>query len=325
MPSLTDRLPPHARVPRRLLGLALVSLSFLLAAGAAAPPASAKRVRSLRCPHVKPGRKLKVYAIGSSTMGSILAPILKDEIARMGASFHFWGKASSGLARPDFHDWPEVLPGLMERRHPDVLIISLGTNDGQALSYYKGRKPKGGQRRGALGWAKLFTPEYAKRYAARVDALLAAGAGPHHRRPIIWLGPTGHPTEKYNKRMRYLRGIILKRIKAFDGDVVYLDGLSLTLDKKTHTPKARVHVPHRKDDVAALQRDGMHLTTAGARWFLAEPLLRRLRPCVGGEAKGGKRRRGKVADRGAPRGAPASRPGDGKDVPKPPRPKPASR
>ena len=237
-PREPRRRPPLGR--RRAVAPALAGVALALALGplGMAPPAAAKRVRSLHCPDAKPGKKLKIYAIGSSTLGSILAPILKREFERMGASFHFWGKASSGLARPDFQDWPAELPGLMTRRHPDVLIVSLGTNDGQALSYYPGgRKPKDPKKAGHLKWAKLFTPEYAKRYAARVDALLEAGAGPGHRRPILWLGPTGHPTEKYNKRMRYLRGIILKRIKAFDGDVVYLDGLALTLDRRPGPPR----------------------------------------------------------------------------------------
>jgi len=213
-----------------------------------------------------------VYAIGSSTMGSVLGKVLKSVFKKsFKASLYVWGKASTGLARPDYHDWPGEIRGIKRRHKPDMFIVSLGTNDGQALFYReKGRKR----------WAKLWNPVHTKIYGDRVTAMLEKMSGEDRSRPIIWIGPTGHPNAKFNRRMQYLTDIIKKRIKAFDGPVTFIDGLKATLDPETKKPRARVTLPGTSKTRKALQSDDMHLNWQGARWLLAEPVLKLLRPCL---------------------------------------------
>ena len=214
-----------------------------------------------------------VYAIGSSTMGSVLGKVLKKVFRKKFRSrIVVWGKASSGLARPDYHDWPGEVPGIQKRHRPDLYIVSLGTNDGQALFY---RTAKGGKR-----WAKLWNPKHTEIYGKRVTRMLERLSGKNRSRPIVWIGPTGHPNAKFNRRMRYLSDIIKARIDAFDGPVAYIDGLSATLDPTTGKPRQRVTPAGHKNSRRALQSDDMHLNWQGARWLLAEPVLKLIGPCL---------------------------------------------
>lgn len=235
-----------------------------------APPAQAK---SLACAKVDATKKRPmVYAIGSSTMGSVLGKVLKKEFkSKFKAKIYVWGKASSGLARPDFHDWPAQLRNIRRKHKPDYYIVSLGTNDGQALSY----KSKGRTR-----WAKLWTDNHKKIYGDRVTKMLDGMGGSDKQTPIIWIGPTGHPNPKFNRRMRYLRDIQKARIAAYGGNVKFIDGLAATMNPKTGKPRAKVTIPGTKKVRKTLQSDNMHLNWQGARWLLAEPILKRLRNCL---------------------------------------------
>jgi hypothetical protein len=98
----------------------------LVALMAAAPAASA------RCP-VSVDKSPLIYGIGGSTMGTLLGPMLDKVFEENDVEFKRWGKASTGLARPDFHDWPKETPALMRKHKPEVDVVSLGTNDYQQL------------------------------------------------------------------------------------------------------------------------------------------------------------------------------------------------
>ena len=41
---------------------------------------------------------------------------------------------SSGLARPDFHDWPAHLADTLDTSDPDIVIVTFGGNDAQGLT-----------------------------------------------------------------------------------------------------------------------------------------------------------------------------------------------
>ena len=41
---------------------------------------------------------------------------------------------SSGLARPDFHDWPAHLRDTLRTSDPDIVIVTFGGNDAQGLT-----------------------------------------------------------------------------------------------------------------------------------------------------------------------------------------------
>lgn len=246
----------------------MLASCLALALALAPTDASAK----LSCP--KAGqKKLKIYAIGSSTMGMSLGTVLKAELGAEGAEVRIWGKASSGLARPDFHDWPEKVPDVIAKHDPDAFVVSLGTNDGQPLK--EGRK-----------WIDFGSASWKRIYGERVDALLTAAAGAEKSRPVIWLGPTAHPNRKFTKRMHVIRDIVKARIDAFRGNVVFVDALTATLGTDGRVKK-HFKLPGSKKLAAATQPDGVHLTPQGVRWLLAAPIVGALKPCLGAKAAKG--------------------------------------
>lgn len=243
------------------LGLALALTLALVAASA---PAGAKQGRSKTCP--KKRSNIQIFSIGSSTMGSTLGPMLKDLLKKRKVVAKYWGKASSGLARSDFHDWIGKVPKIIKKHRPDIFIVSLGTNDGQHL-YDKGK------------WIRYQDPKWSKAYGKRVTQLLKLMGGRRGMRPILWLGPTALPHERAAKRMKRVRTIIRNRVRKFGKSARFIDGIALTTDKKGELIQ-RVQPPRAKRSYAARAKDNIHLTTRGVRWLLAEPLLKRLRRCL---------------------------------------------
>ena len=71
-----------------------------------------------KCPLTGSKKAPTVYGIGGSTMGTLLGPMLDKVFEENDVEFRRWGKASSGLARPDFHDWPKATPELMQKHKP---------------------------------------------------------------------------------------------------------------------------------------------------------------------------------------------------------------
>ncbi len=86
------------------------------------------------------------------------------------------GVEGTGLARPDTFDWPARLTELARDFPPQVLVLSLGSNDAQDLLDASG-KPVA-----ALADPQAWDAEYAARLAASFDAFEATGT------TVIWVG-----------------------------------------------------------------------------------------------------------------------------------------
>ncbi|MEZ4266083.1 MAG: DUF459 domain-containing protein [Myxococcota bacterium] len=246
---------------RRPLCLALVALSALIFS---ASTVLAKA--SERCPRVK--TTPKVYLMGSSTMGSILGPMLQSLVDKeWGVEARRWGKASSGLARPDFHDWPDLLPGLMDKHRPDIVVVSLGTNDNQPLWVRKGV------------WIRLDNPKWETYYAERVRETLQKAAGKDRRRLVIWMGPTAFEGKVASVQGPIINRIVQREVQAFDGKAIFVDSYAATSDAKGH-PRKTFKIPGSKKTLPAFGDDGIHLTTEAVRWLLAEPVRQHIGACV---------------------------------------------
>ena len=86
------------------------------------------------------GRKKRVLLVGDSMMMEGLGPTLHHRLRkRDNLDVHREGKYSSGLSRPDFYNWFENLPIMLEEYQPDLLIMSLGANDTQDIVIDKKR------------------------------------------------------------------------------------------------------------------------------------------------------------------------------------------
>jgi hypothetical protein len=89
-------------------------------------------------------------------------------------------KVSSGLARPDFYDWPAALEEKVPATDPEIVVVTFGGNDSQGLS----------EPGDELVWAvgdpvgneKEWSEEYQRRVGEVLDILL------EDERAVIWVG-----------------------------------------------------------------------------------------------------------------------------------------
>lgn len=216
-----------------------------------------------RCSKLK-AKKPFVYAVGSSTMGSYLGSYLKRDLPKAGFKFRKWAKASSGLARPDFHDWPERLPEITKQWKPDVYVIALGTNDFQPLKH-KGK------------WVDHFTPEWETIYTARVDRLLElAGA---KGRVVVWVGPAVFDQPRARKMAKIVNDIVKARIAKYKGAAFHVDVFGALMGKGKR-PAKRIAVGKKKTLVYS--RDGVHMTREAIQQLMVKPTLAILKSCKRG-------------------------------------------
>jgi uncharacterized protein len=124
-------------------------------------------------------RQLRVAIVGDSLAQGI--GLAADSVFKP-----FWaevfkqGRISTGLARPDFFNWPAQMQTIVDRADPDLVLIMLGENDNQGLLYPDGTLEQ-----------DIGTWEWASHYQERVErfAQIAASGGAH----VIWIGLPNEP------------------------------------------------------------------------------------------------------------------------------------
>ena len=85
---------------------------------------------------------------------------------------------STGLARPDYFNWPEhLVKDVLPKDQPSILVMMFGANDGQNMTDLQGRALQ----RGRAEWLT----DYRRRVAATMDLLKS----PNNDRLTIWCGP----------------------------------------------------------------------------------------------------------------------------------------
>lgn len=219
-----------------------------------------------RCPKV--AGKPRLVAIGSSTMASVIGPMMERLLKPKDVYFALWGRASSSLVRPDFFDWPSKMPLIVKKHRPHVFVISLGTNDNQALKLHRG------------GAIRPEDPRWAVHFAKRVDEMLELAVGPGRDRGVIWVGPYAIKGDASRVIGSRINTIIKERIDAFPGPAFYVDAYSATLDAAgkpitSYTPVGTDKV------VDARGNDGIHLKTVVVKELLTLPALDLAWDCLG--------------------------------------------
>ncbi len=93
------------------------------------------------------GTPESVLLLGSSSVGGHLGNTLVRELETRGVSVVLRRRSSTGLARPDFYDWPQsVRRGPPLGGHLGVMVL-LGGNDTQPVRLMRGQR-----RVGAVRW-----------------------------------------------------------------------------------------------------------------------------------------------------------------------------
>lgn len=170
-------------------------------------------------------------------------------------------KSASGLARPDFYDWPTAMQRAVGTAHPTVVVVALGANDGQGL------RAKGGR------WVVAHAPashvddaswiaEYSARVGAAMDTLTAGGA------TVVWLGVPNHPSSTTRARLRVQDSVVRAEAGRRKDRVVYIDTWKL-FDAPDGSYAKGIVDPGDATWKVVRAPDGFHLNRAGVRILAA--------------------------------------------------------
>lgn len=197
-------------------------------------------------------------AVLGDTMATLLANGLPETLSDTpDIAIDKLSKASSGLVRDDFYDWPKAAreiangPGKI-----DVAVIMVGINDRQQI------------RQGAETEDPL-TPRWRELYAARVDAMMAPFR--EKKIPVVWVGLPVMKSENYSSDMAKLNDIYKERTSRAEARFVDLwDSFS---DEKGQYSAFGPDINGQIVKIRAA--DGVHFTPTGAvsvAHFVAEEI-----------------------------------------------------
>ena len=155
-----------------------------------------------------------VYIVGDSdagTFGPYLQTLLDGTLVTESELNY---KVSSGLARPDFFDWPAELRTKLPEVDPDIVVVTFGGNDSQGLS-----KPQdelefliGDPLDNEAEW----TEEYQRRVVEVMDILL------ENDRHVIWVGIPNDDNPDVTAKLA-IQDRAAKAAAAQRPDVVFVD------------------------------------------------------------------------------------------------------
>jgi len=157
-----------------------------------------------------------------------------------------YGKISTGLARPDYFNWPRAMQQIAQAYRPDLVIVMVGENDNQAL-----RAPNGAVE------TQIGTGAWPPAYEQRVErfAKLATRSGAH----VIWVGL---PVERDEARWTFIQrqNTIYEIVADRLPNVAYLDTWELF-----GKPDGGYTAYYRDGDRVEVVResDGVHFTATG--------------------------------------------------------------
>jgi hypothetical protein len=200
----------------------------------------------------------RVLIIGGSTMEGGLGLFLERHLKEGGYDVQRRGKKSSGLARPDFFDWPKEASKLHAGFAPDLSVVMFGGNDGMSLHRARKEDPK---------WIRPDDPrwdvEYRRRVAAMADIL---APGPEQ---LVWIGMPPVKDAKLNGRIQRMNAAFLAEMEA-RANGHFIETWDLLGRDGEYTD--RIEIEGKRVKVRA--GDGVHLTPAGAKFMVGHVAAR---------------------------------------------------
>jgi hypothetical protein len=127
---------------------------------------------SIRAP--TPARKLRVVIVGDSLaagLGYFAERVFRPRLVTVSGQ----GRISTGLARPDYFNWPFTMHRIVDRFDPDLVIVMLGENDHQSLQTVRGNQE-----------AQIGTFAWPSGYRDRVEGMMRIATSEGAK--VVWVG-----------------------------------------------------------------------------------------------------------------------------------------
>ena len=184
----------------------------------------------------------KVLVIGDFTAGSIGTGLEMAFAEDPSVVVVKESSGSSGLVRQDFFDWPATLPGLLNEVKPAVVILMIGANDRQTMTF-------GGESE------KFRTEAWLKEYERRVAIVN------DRKLPLLWVGLPAFQSSSLTADAVTLNGIYRQTVEKTGGEFIDIwdgfvneDGQFIITGSDINGQQVRLRSP-----------DGIGFTEAGKR------------------------------------------------------------
>lgn len=196
---------------------------------------------------VTPDAPLRVWVIGDSLappVGTALRALgAADGLMRVSVEAH----GGTGLARPEIFDWPALIAAGAPAGPIDVVVVLLGTNDGQGLG-----TPQ--------GWAEFGTPAWEEAYGELVGSLMDQLLGLSRR--VYWVGQPIMGGVHFDSLMRRINMVVREEAAArLDARIIDIYRLFQGEDGGFTTQL----VDEGGTLVMVRSSDGIHYTSGGGR------------------------------------------------------------
>ena len=194
----------------------------------------------------------RILLIGSSSMNSDLGAFLAQSLRKQKLYVHRHAKVGSGLARPDFYDWMDVLPDLIAEHKPELVIAQFIGNDCQSLIMSDGSLK-----------AKYGTKEWRTAYEERITALITLLHKQNIR--IAFLGMSNVESSVFRKKLKRSNEIIYSVASKHKVPFISLWETTSTTGGAAESQIISNNISRRMH-----QEDGIHLSRPGARMVARE-------------------------------------------------------
>jgi uncharacterized protein len=194
----------------------------------------------------------KVFIVGDSDAGTF-GPYLQTLLDGTGVvTTELDYKVSSGLARPDFFDWPAEIDAKLPEVDPDIVVATFGGNDAQGLAVANGDFIVGDPVANEAEWVA----EYSERVGGVMDQLRAGG------RTVIWVGIPNDDNPEVTARMA-IQDKAARAAAAERPDVIFIDTWK-RFSGRTGGWAEFVIDPRDGEGKDVRADDGFHLNQTGA-------------------------------------------------------------
>jgi hypothetical protein len=196
----------------------------------------------------------KVYIVGDSdagTFGPYLETLLDGTLV---TETELNYKVSSGLARPDFFNWPNELEQKLPEVDPEIVVVTFGGNDSQGLSLPQDELEfaVGDPLANEAEWSE----EYERRAGEVMDLLL------ENNRHVIWVGIPNDDNPDVTAKLA-IQDQAAKAAAAARPDVVFVDTWTRFSGRDGGWAEFVVD-PRDKEGKDVRADDGFHLNQNGA-------------------------------------------------------------
>jgi hypothetical protein len=199
---------------------------------------------------------LRVWVGGDSQAQTFGQSLVEQATATgvMAPQLHY--EISSGLARPDFYDWPGALKEDVAAHDPEVMVVFLGANDGQGLVLPDGTAVQ-----------HVSDPRWTMEYQRRVGAVMDQLRADH--RLVVWVGEPPMRNADFDARMKIVNQAYAAEaatrpwVVLVDSTLVLGDPSGAYADLVNDAAGTPVEVR---------SGDGIHLSRAGADRLAAQVL-----------------------------------------------------